>query len=206
MEEIWRHTYDKELCVTPEEYPVLHTEAPMNPKVHTSDQPSSQVRTVLTVLSPQPNREKMAQIIFEGFGVPAFYVQIQAVLSLFASGRLTGLVLDSGSDVTHTVPIYEGFYLQHAVNRLDLAGRDLTEGLVGLLKERGHPFATTINKEVVQDIKEQLCYVSLDFERETLTAATSPTLIEKWYELPDGQVITIGDERHALNLFPAMFY
>jgi len=139
--------------------------------------------------------------MFEGFSVPAFYVQIQAVLSLFASGRMAGLVLDSGSDVTHTVPIYEGFSFPHAVNRLDLAGRDLTEGLVRLLIERGHTFATTLNKEVVQDIKEQLCYVALDFEWETQTAATSPTLTEKWYELPDGQVITIGDERHPLNHF-----
>ena len=148
----------------------------------------------------------MVQIMFEGFSVPAFYVQIQAVLSLYASGRTTGIVLDSGYGVTHTVPIYEGFPLQHAINRLDLAGRELTQGLVGLLIERGHPFATTLNKEVVQDIKEQLCYVSLDFERETQTAATSTTLIEKWYELPDGQVITVGNERHALNLSRAMCF
>lgn len=144
----------------------------------------------------------MTQIMFEGFGVPAFYVQVQAVLSLFASGRMTGIVLESGDDVTHTVPIYEGFSLRHAVNRLDLAGRDLTEGLDRLLTERGRPLPTTVNKEVVQDIKEKLCYVALDFEEEIRFTARSSTIIEKWYELPDGQVITIGDERHALNLFP----
>ena len=148
----------------------------------------------------------MTQIMFESFSVPGFYVQIQAVLSLFAAGRLTGFVVDSGSDVTYTVPVFQGLPIHHAVNRLDLAGRDLTEGLLGLLIERGQLFATAANKEVVQDIKEQLCYVSLDFERETHTAATSPTLIEKWYELPDGQVITVGNERHAINLFHAMCY
>ena len=202
MEEIWRHTYDRELRTTPEEHPVLHTEAPLNPKVRTRDLSPLQARTVLTAVSPQGCREKMTQIMFEGFGVPAFYVQVQALLSLFASGRMTGVVLESGDDVTHTVPIYEGFSLRHAVNRLDLAGRDLTEGLDRLLMERGRPLPTTVNKEVVQDIKEKLCYVALDFEEEIQFTARSSTIIEKWYELPDGQVITIGDERHALNLFP----
>jgi len=146
----------------------------------------------------------MTQIMFEAFSVPAFYVQNQAVLSLFTAGLMTGVVLDSGDGVTHTVPIYEGFSLPHAVNRLDLAGRDLTEGLVHLLMERGFPFATMANKEVVQDIKEQLCYVALDFEREMQMAAASSTIVEKWYELPDGQVITIGNERYAVNLFLAI--
>lgn len=166
MKKIWTHTFYNELRTPPNENPVLLTEAPLNPKV---------------------NRELMCRIMFEDFDVPAMYIQIQAVLSLYAAGRTTGIVVDSGDGVTHTVPIFEGYQIPHAIDKILLAGRDLTQFLARILKDDNYNFETSAEKESVRDMKEKCCYVADDYEAEVKKAAEDSGLA-KSYTLPDATV------------------
>ena len=170
MEKIWHHIFHHELRVAPENQEVLLTEIALNLKA---------------------NRRKMSEIMFERFNTPAMYVAIQAVLSLYASGRTTGIVLDSGDGITHSLPIYEGYALRNASKKLDFAGRDLTDHLIKLFSERGYSFDT--EREIVRDYKEKLCHVALDFVTELNNHKIHQ--LDATYELPDGKVITPGDER-----------
>ena len=111
-EKIWHHTSYNELRVAPEEHP---TDALLNPKT---------------------NRERMTQVMFEIFNVHTMYLAPQTILSLYASGRTTGLVMDSCDGVLHTVPLFESCAQPHAILRLDLAGHDFTEFLMKILTER----------------------------------------------------------------------
>lgn len=116
MEKVWEYCFSNELRVDPSEHKVLLTEAPSNPKA---------------------NREKMTSLMFETFQVQGLYVAIQAVLSLYSNGRTTGLVCDSGDGVTHTVPVYEGFSIPHAVKKNFIAGRAITDHMAKLLQADG---------------------------------------------------------------------
>merc|ERR1719456_1361488 len=139
-------------------------------------------------MNPKANRERMTQIMFETFNVPAMYVQIQAILALYNAGRTTGVVCDSGDGVSHIVPIYEGYSMPHAVQRMDLAGRDVTEWFIRCLKSSGYAFVSTAEQEIAKDIKEKLTYVALDYDAENKSADESSDL-EKSYEMPDGKIV-----------------
>merc|ERR1719326_1929139 len=171
MEKVWHHTFYNELRVAPNETKgVLLTEAPRNPKA---------------------NREKMVQIMFETFEVQNTYVAIQAVMSLYAAGRTTGLVVDSGDGVSHTVPVFEGFSVPHAVEKMEIAGRVLTNYLQKLLIESiAESFTSAAELEIVKDIKQQHCFVAKKYDEEREQAQNSSEK-DVQHVLPDKRVITI---------------
>merc|ERR1711988_1811823 len=169
MEKVWHHVFYRELTVIPEETPMLMLDSPAaNPK----------------------DREEMASILFENFAVPAFYSMMQAVAAMIGSARTYGLVLDSGHGITHTVPVYEGAALTHGVVAHKIAGQEVEGVLTQLLQNSG---ANEIPKSAIADMKEKLCFVPLDYDKEIAAADTEPAS----YELPDGRTITLADERFA---------
>ncbi|KAH3711718.1 actin-related protein 2 [Dreissena polymorpha] len=145
-------------------------------------------------MNPTRNREKMIEVMFEKYQFGGVYIAIQAVLTLYAQGLITGVVVDSGDGVTHICPVYEGFSLPHLTRRLDIAGRDITKYLIKLLLLRGYAFNHSADFETVRIMKEKLCYVGYDIEQEQKLALETTVLVET-YELPDGRVIKVGGER-----------
>ncbi|KAL0450819.1 UNVERIFIED_CONTAM: Actin-related protein 2 [Sesamum latifolium] len=185
MGHVWDHAFFSELKVDPKECKILLTDPPLN---------------------PSKNREKMVEVMFEKYNFAAIFIQIQAVLTLYAQGLLTGLVIDSGDGVTHVVPVVDGYSFPHLTKRMNVAGRHITSYLVDLLT-RG-----------VRNIKEKLCYIrctslcifgclgldvlvltlsslhSYDYKRE-YQLGLETTILVKNYTLPDGRVIKVGTER-----------
>lgn len=95
------------------------------------------------------NREKMIEVMFEKYGFAGTYIAIKAVLTLYAQGLLSGVVVDSGDGVTHICPVYEEYALPHLTRRLDIAGRDITRYLIKLLLLRGYAFNHSADFETV---------------------------------------------------------
>ena len=173
MERVWKYTFNKELNIDSKDCNVLLTEKADNPKT---------------------TRQKMTQIMFELIEVNGLYIEVDAVLSLYATGRYTGIVTQIGDGVGHTVPVYEGYAIRDAANRMDMGGRDMSDYLQKIIHERGYNWTPVTSRETLNDMKERLCYVALEFEDEMKLSETSSD-IEKNYELPDGQVLTVGNER-----------
>lgn len=173
MEHVWDYTFNEKMKIDPTTSKVLLTEPPLN---------------------PSKNREKMVQIMFEKYQFQGVYIAIQAVLTLYAQGLLTGVVIDIGDGVTHIVPVYEGFALPHLTRRLNVAGRDITRYLIKLLLLRGYAFNASADFETVREMKEKLCYVAYDIDLEQRLANETTVLVEN-YTLPDGRVIRVGGER-----------
>ena len=88
--------------------------------------------------------------MFETFGVPKFYLAIDGVLSLYQSGRSTGIVLRVSDGITQAIPIYEGYALPHAIQRLDMGFGDIVDYMMKILSERGYSFTTSVEREIVK--------------------------------------------------------
>lgn len=187
MEKIYEHVYSRpNLDAKIDEHPILLTECPLNSR---------------------SNREKTAELFFETYRAPALFLSPPAVLSLYASGRTTGVVLDVGEGVTHCVPIYEGHALPHSVSRSDVAGRDVTAHLQLLLRRGGTAFTTTAEADLVKNMKERACYVAPtppgpDGQLHGASSPAPPSLptgsddAKSLYQLPDGQTIHLSSERY----------
>ncbi|OBS71328.1 hypothetical protein A6R68_00161 [Neotoma lepida] len=168
LEVLWQHLFYCKLRVQPEEMAVLVADSP---------------------ISPRTNREKVAEILFERFHVPAMQTVHQALLTLYAYGRTTGLVVGSGHGTSYVAPILTGDLAPLDTYRLDVAGADLTDYLAQLLLAGSH---SPPKAELVRQIKEACCYVAMDMAAEM---ARNQSKAQVEFVLPDKQVITLGSER-----------
>ena len=173
MIHLWDYTFNKMKVSDFQDRRILLTEPPLNPK---------------------KNREKLLEVMFEKYGFEGVNISVQAVLTLYAQGLMTGVVVDSGDGVTHIIPVWEGFEISHLTKRINLAGRNITEYLIKLLLLRGYAFNRTADFDTVRQIKEKLAYVAIDPKAEQ-TLAEETTVLVQSYTLPDGRVIRVGQER-----------
>jgi actin len=139
------------------------------------------------------DREKMAAFLFDKFKPPGICFASTAVLALFASGRTRGIVLECGGGVSHTVPIFEGFSLQHAMNKLNLGGIDVTSELQQSL--RRSKVGSGLTNDLFEEIKCNLAYCDIGEQRQQGSQD---------YELPDGTSVTV-DERSASSCADILF-
>jgi actin beta/gamma 1 len=173
VEKIWDFAFNQEMRVDTDTRWILLTESPLNSR---------------------SNREKSAELMFEKYKTLGLYIAIQAVLSMFAAGRTSGIVCQMGDGSSHTVGVYEGYAIPHATTRVGLCGRDLTAYLNQLLNSNGCSFGSSAERDLVNEMKEKVCYIAEDFAEEEQKAFSSEDIIHN-YTLPDGNVIKINDER-----------
>ncbi|XP_012881489.1 PREDICTED: actin-like protein 9 [Dipodomys ordii] len=165
---IWRHVLEHDLQVSPQDHPLLFSDPPF---------------------SPATNREKLVEVAFESLRSPRMYVASQSVLSVYAHGKISGLVVDTGHGVSYTVPVFQGYNLPNAIERLDLAGNHLTAFLAEMLLGSGFQLQQQ-DLDTVENIKHQYCYVASDFKKQK----ESEQDCKKSLKLPDGRTVTLGKE------------
>jgi actin-related protein 3 len=195
MERMWQRCIFKYLRCEPEDHYMLLTEPPLN--------------------TPE-NREYTAEIMFETFNVPGLYIAVQAVLALAASWTskdvsertLTGTVIDSGDGVTHVIPVAEGYVIGSCIKHIPLAGRDITQFVQKLMRDRGEPIPPEDSLEVAKAVKEMHSYVCPDIVKEYGKYDANPGKYFRTYENKHGKTkkryrADIGFERF---LGPEIFF
>lgn len=179
---VWDYTFGpKKMNIDPTNTKVLLTEPPMN---------------------PLKNTEKMIEVMFEKYGFDSTYIAIQAVLTLYAQGIISGVVIDSGDGVTHICPVYEGFTLPHLTRRLDIAGKDITRYLIKvsliwlkLIFEFSH---RNIYSNLAPAVA-RLCLQSHRRLRDGTHAEGEPLL--HWLRHRNGATISTGDHGAGRELY-----
>ncbi|KAJ8416606.1 hypothetical protein AAFF_G00324840 [Aldrovandia affinis] len=177
------HTYCKHIKSEPSLHPVLMSEAPWNTRA---------------------KREKLTELMFEHYNIPAFFLCKTAVLTAFANGRATGLVLDSGATHTTAIPVHDGYVLQQGIVKSPLAGDFITMQCRELFQElsiditppymiaaKEPSWHTYMCNEVIQDFQASVLQVS-DSPYDEQVAAQMPTV---HYEMPSGYTTDYGAER-----------
>ena len=168
MEKIWNHIFFNELAMDPEYHNVMLTTLPYSPK---------------------ENIEKSCEIMFENLNVPGLYMEYPGCLSLYCAGKFTGLSIDLGDMVSHFIPILDGQYIPYNITSFDIGGRDITEFVKRLIIHKIQKYSPYVQKDIIKDVKEKACFVSLDYEEELKYVDPFD------YEMPDGEKLTIRDER-----------
>ncbi|XP_004515316.1 actin-related protein 4 isoform X2 [Cicer arietinum] len=203
VDSIWEHAFRECLLIDPKEHPMLLAE------------PSS---------NAQQQRERAAELMFEKYKAPALFLAKNAVLTSFASGRATSLVVDSGGGSTTVAPVHDGYVLQKAVATSPIGGEFLTDCLMKSLESKGivmKPRYSFRRKEIrpgefqtvdldfpnttesyklysqrviASDVKECVCRAP-DTPYDESAYSNIPMTP---YELPDGQTIEIGSDRFKI--------
>jgi actin len=167
MENVWSHTFFNVLKVCPDDVFAVITESPTNPVKY---------------------RERTLETLFELYNLEGIYLASKSLLSLYATGRTTGCVVDCGYGSSYTVPIYEGYTSPNTIQELEMGGRHLDDYLNKILFEKGYEFTTPLEMELLAKIKETLCEVKKDSRDESIEPKT--------YFLPDDSVVRLHYERH----------
>lgn len=167
----------------------------VNNKLKIDDLSDKRVIITEAPLNPIENKKILCEILFEKMEVGMLNIEPQAKLTLYSAGIDTGMVLDSGDGVTHCIPISKGMILRNNIERLNIAGRDITEYLIRLLQKKGYAFNSSADFETIREIKEKFCFVSNDIQADR-ELEKNTTIFNTYHKLPDGQRIHISNEKY----------